>query len=346
MSELRQVVDEVARAGDFSGVVRVDAGPEVLVSAAHGLADRTHGVPNSTHTRFATASGTKLLTALAVGRLIDEGKCALESRLLDLLEVELPGVSEDVTVRHLLSHTSGVYDYLDEEVIEDFDNFELPVAPHKLLTPTDYLPMLTAGPQKFAPGARFSYSNGGYVMLGLLIEQLAGSYHQYIQREVMGPAGMTDSGFFRFDELPPHTATGYRRVDGKWRSNVHVLPVIGGPDGGAFVTAADVTRLWRALLSSQLLSPGLTREFLTEAAHYRGHEHYGHGLWIDDDRTEPPILFITGSDAGVSFHSSCHGDDLIATIASNATDGAWSMARAVKDHLQAAYPREQRAFRV
>ena len=346
MSVLRQVLDEVAEEVDFSGVVRVDAGPRVLVSAAYGLADRTLGVANTTETRFATASGTKLFTALAVGRLIDDGRCSLDSRLLDLVTVELPGVSADVTVRHLLSHTSGVYDYYDEEIIEDSDSFELAIPPHKLLKPTDYLPLVAAGNQKFPPGARFSYSNGGYVLLGMLIEQLVGDYHRYVEDNVMRAAGMTASGFFRFDELPASTATGYLNVHGRWRSNIYVLPVIGGPDGGAFVAADDMVLLWQALLSYRLLSPELTRMFLAKTAHDQGNRYYGCGLWIEDDGSEPPVYAAVGADAGVSFSSACFGNDIVATIASNVSRGAWSMADAVKRHIQRAYPPEERRLRL
>jgi len=105
-----------------------------------------------------------------------DGALATEvvSVLVDVVSVPLPGVSAAVTIGHLLTHTSGVYDYLDEEVIGDPDDFELPIAPSKLLGPRDYLPMLVAGPAKFEPGARFSYSNGGFVLLGLALEEVDG----------------------------------------------------------------------------------------------------------------------------------------------------------------------------
>lgn len=345
MPELHEIVDTLAREFGFTGAVQVDLHDRVLVSAAFGLADRTHRVPNTAETRFGTASGTKLFTALAVGALIDDGRCALDSRLHDLATFDLAGVSREVTIGHLLTHTSGVYDYYDEDLIDDFDNFELAIPPYKLLKPSDYLPMVVAGEQKFAPGTRFAYSNGGYVLLGMLIEQLCGSYHSFVEERVMARARMASSGFFRLDQLPERTATGYRQVGGRWRSNIYVLPVIGGPDGGAFVTTGDMRRLWRALLSGHLLSPALTGTFLAKTAHRQGHEYYGHGVWIDDDGEQPPIISVVGSDAGVSFSSACHGSDLVATVASNASQDAWPMAKAIKQYVLAEFSAEQRSFR-
>src|SRR5678816_509780 len=124
----------------------------------------------------------------------------------------------DRTIDHLLTHTSGVYDYLDEDVVGDIDQFVLPIPPSTLLTPRDYLPMLVAGPPKFSPGERFSYSNGGYVLLGLALEFAGGRpYHALVEDLVLRPCGMADSGFFRFDRLPPRVATGYVETrEGGW----------------------------------------------------------------------------------------------------------------------------------
>ena len=111
--------------------------------------------------------------------------------------------------------------------------------------------MLVAGPAKFEPGARFSYSNGGYVLLGLALEEVAGCpFHALVEERVLRPCGMADSGFFRFDRLPPCVANGYVDTgDGRWRTNVHTLPIIGGPDGGMFATVGDIDRLWRGFFA-------------------------------------------------------------------------------------------------
>jgi CubicO group peptidase (beta-lactamase class C family) len=319
------VATEAAR--EFSGAVRVTMEGSTALSMAFGEADRSAHVPNAVDTRFGIASGTKFVTALAAGTLIEDGLLALDDRLVDL--VPLPGLSPDVTIDHLLTHTSGVYDYLDEDVIDDAEQFKLPIPPSELLGPRDYLPMLFAGPAKFAPGTRFSYSNGGYVLLGIALEEVAGrSFHELVEERVLKRCGMRDSGFFRFDRLPPNVATGY--VEGG-NTNVETLPIIGGPDGGMFATVADIERLWRGVLDHRVIGPSLVDSFLGKAVHAREQTFYGRGVWIQDD---PPLHYIVGQDAGVSFRSSLRADGTIATVVSNTSRGAWPMVRAIEGWIR------------
>jgi len=336
--DLDQLVATTAAAQGFSGAVQVTLDRAIVLAMAFGEADRSAGIRNTVDTRFGIASGTKFLTALAAGTLIDDGTLALDDRLVERVSVPLPGVSAAVTIGHLLTHTSGVYDYLDEEVIGDPDHFELPIAPSMLLGPRDYLPMLVAGPAKFEPGARFSYSNGGFVLLGLALEEVAGcSFHALIEERVLRRCGMIDSGFFRFDRLPPRVANGYVETgDGGWRTNVDSLPIIGGPDGGMFATVGDIDRLWRAFFAGAVLSPELASMFMQKAAARLGHPHsfYGHGVWIHDDGAGPPLHYIVGSDAGVSFRSSAHSDATFATVVSNTSKGAWPLIRAIDDWIR------------
>jgi CubicO group peptidase (beta-lactamase class C family) len=336
--DLEKLVATTAAAHGFSGAVQVTLDRAMALAEAFGEADRSAGIRNTVDTRFGIASGTKFPTALAAGALIDDGVLTLDDPLVDVVSVPLPGVSAGVTIGHLLTHTSGVYDYLDEDVIDDADNFELSIAPYKLLGPRDYLPMLVAGPAKFEPGARFSYSNGGCVLLGLALEEVAGcSFHTLIEERVLRRCGMTDSGFFRFDRLPPRVANGYVETDnGGWRTNIYSLPIIGGPDGGMFATVGDIDRLWRGFFAGAVLSPELTSLFLKKAATRveKAHTFYGHGVWIHDDGAGPPLHYIVGSDAGVSFRSSAHSDGTFATVVSNTSEGAWPMIRAIDDWIR------------
>ena len=330
--EVREVVESEAATHGFSGAVQVAGNGSVLFAQAFGEADRSAGVRNTVDTRFGIASGTKFVTALAAGALIDDGVLALEDRLTDVVSMPLPGVSGNVTIGHLLTHTSGVYDYLDEDVITDADQFVLPIPPATLLSPRDYLPMLCAGKAKFEPGARFSYSNGGYVLLGVALEEVSGiPFHALVEARVLRPAGMTDSSFFRFDRLPARVATGYVETkDGGWRTSAESLPIIGGPDGGMFTTVDNADRLWRAFLAGRILSPSLTSRFLAKAATNTAdpHTYYGHGHWILDDGTRM-VRFIIGQDAGVSFRSNAYENGTVATVVSNTSQGAWPMIRAV-----------------
>jgi CubicO group peptidase (beta-lactamase class C family) len=330
-SDLHDLVASLAAEHGFSGAVQVTLDRSTVLAEAFGEADRSAGIKNTVETRFGIASGTKFATALAAGALIDDGVLALDDRLVDIVSTALPGVSAAVTIGHLLTHTSGIYDYLDEDVIGDPEQFELPISPSTLLTPRDYLPMLLVGPAKFEPGTRFSYSNGGYVLLGLALEEVAGSsFHALVEERVLRPCRMADSGFFRFDRLPPPAATGYvERGNGNWRTNLNSLPIIGGPDGGMFATVGDIDRLWHGFFAAEVLSPELTAVFMAKAADAgKPHSFYGHGLWIHDDGIRP-LHYIVGQDAGVSFRSNAYASGTIATVVSNTSRGAWPMIRSI-----------------
>jgi CubicO group peptidase (beta-lactamase class C family) len=332
MDTLISFIEETAERRQFSGVISVHGGDRHY-KRAFGLMDRSAALPNSALTRFGIASGTKFLTALGVGKLIDRGRLELETPLLDCVGVPLPGVAAEVTIEHLLSHTSGVYDYFDEELIEDFDSFELPIPPFKLKRLRDYLPMLTAGSSKFEPGHRFAYSNGGYIFLGLVIEQVSGSsFQEFIQTEIFDAAGLPDSGFFAFDQLPTQVAHGYIDLPGgDFRSNIYALPIVGGADGGAYTTADDVLHLWTEFSNERILSPELTRKFRTASRQSEG--RYGRGMWVCQDDPARLFPYVEGADAGVSFQSGYVREGLSYALLSNTSDGVWPFCEPIRSAL-------------
>ena len=174
------VVDDFGRRGrpdrdddGVLGVVRVD-GDEVFARAAYGLADRGHGIANAIDTQFGIASGTKSSHRVTIVSLIEGGQLDLQTPVRSVLGSDLPLIDDAVTVEQLLAHRSGIGDYLDEDEPHDVDDYVLPVPVHELATTEQYLTVLGGYPPKFAPGAEFSYSNGGYVVLALVAERIAG----------------------------------------------------------------------------------------------------------------------------------------------------------------------------
>lgn len=322
-------VDQVARGTGFSGVVRVDRRDEVLLSQAYGLADRRFDVPMTPSTRLAVASGSKAMTALVVMRLVEDGRLSLATTARSLLGDDLPLVAEDVTVEHLLSHRSGIGDYLDDDA--DASAYLMPVSVHRLDTTEAFLPVLDGYPTVFPAGERFSYCNGGFVLLALLAERVTGvGYHELVRRTVCRPAGLTSTDFLRSDDLPGDAATGYVEVGGAWRTNVFHLPVLGTGDGGIYTTAEDVHRFWTALFAGRIVSPSTLSEML-RARHTSEEdgEAYGLGFWLHP--TGGGVTLV-GGDAGVSFRTDHDpADGLTRTVISNASDGAWPVARALRE---------------
>jgi CubicO group peptidase (beta-lactamase class C family) len=331
---LESELDTIAAETAFSGVVRVDHGEEVLVEKAYGLAHRGYEIPNEVDTRLATASATKGLTALAVVSLVETGTLELSTTARSVLGADLPLIHEDVTVEHLLAHRSGIGDYLDEDDPEmDLDGYLMPVPVHELVSTEDYLAVLGGHLQKFDPGERFSYCNGGYVVLALIAERASGvPYHQLVAERVCDPAGMVDTAFFRSDELPGRAALGYLEVDGASRSNVFHLPVRGTGDGGIYTTVADIRSFWTALLGGRIVASDWVAEMVRARSDVpERHERYGLGFWLGgaDDR-----VILEGMDTGVSFRS-VHdpGPDITHTVISNTTDGAWPLARFLRERF-------------
>jgi CubicO group peptidase (beta-lactamase class C family) len=138
------------------------------------------------------------------------------------------------------------------------------------------------------PGGKWRYSNAGYVLLGLVIEELAGApYIDVVTERVFGPAGMADSGFFPLDEVHPHLAVGYLRPTepGRpWRTNIYSVPIVGGADGGAQCTAADLDRFLRRLDDGTLLGRDLTAEMLTPRVPIAPGWDMGYGVLFNADR--------------------------------------------------------------
>src|SRR5262249_51319614 len=155
---------------------------------------------------------------------------------------DLPLIDERVTIEHLLAHRSGIGDYLDEELDLDFSDYLMPVPVQQLDRTEAYLEILDGHAQRFAPGERFSYCNGGYVVLALIAERVAAMpFHDLVRDLVCAPAGMVDTAFLRSDALPGRAAIGYTQIGEDWRTNVFHLPVCGSGDGGIYTTAADVS---------------------------------------------------------------------------------------------------------
>lgn len=276
---------------DFSGVLSVRRGDDVLGAWAVGLADRTADSPNTPDTRFALASGSKTFTALTVLSLVRDGALRLDTTARSILEDDLPLIAADVTIDHLLTHRSGIGDYLDED-LDVYPPLSIPA--QQLTTTPAFLPMLGGYPTKFPAGQRFSYCNGGYVVLALLAERASGTpYAQLVGERVFEPAGMTASGFPRSDHLPVRTAIGYLD-DG--RTNVFELPVIGSGDGGAYSTAADLHRFWLALLEGRIVPPEYTALAVEEVTAKADDDlGYGRGVWLFKGE-----VILSGEDHGVS----------------------------------------------
>lgn len=326
MTDFEDRVEQVVADSGFSGAVRVHRDGAPMFDRAYGFADRAHRVPATTSTRFATASGTKSFTALAVMRLVEDGALDLSTPVRGLLGDDLPMIDDRVTIEHLLAHRSGIGDYVDEEMIDDIADYPMTTPVHELTETASFLPMLGGHPQRFEPGTAFTYNNGAFVVLALVAERASRrGFHDLVDDLVVRPAGLAATGFLRSDELPGDAAIGYLHETGL-RTNVLHLPVLGNGDGGIYTTLDDIDTFWDALFGARIVSADTVAEILCPRSRTeQGTRRYGLGFWLH--ATNDTVL-LEGADAGVSFRAAFRPSTRAAwTVVSNWSDGAWPLAR-------------------
>ena len=329
-SDVASTLDDAAQTSGFSGVIRVDRPGEEPFARAYGFADRARRLPMETGSRCAVASVGKGFTALAVGALIDDGILSFDTPVRPLLGADLPLIDDAVSIGHLLAHTSGIGDYLDESDGEVTDYvLERPV--HEFVDTEAYIPLLDGRAQMSAPDSAFAYCNSGFVLLALVAERASGvPFHDLVHQRVFTPAGMASTSYPRTDEMPGDLAHGYLGDDDD-RTNVLHLPVRGSGDGGAATTAVDLAAFWAAFFGDRIVSAA-TRSALLEPRHRVEDENlrYGRGFWRG---WESELVILEGYDAGVSartWHDPLSGET--ATVIANTSDGAWPVLEAVDWH--------------
>ncbi len=301
MRDLDDYLNAAVAADEFSGVVYVARDGRCLYAKAFGEASKRYQVPNTLETRFNLGSCQKFLTALAVLRLVDDGLVDMDKTVGDYLpHYANKTVRDEVTIRHLLAHRSGLgthftseFEYARRDLYRDFK---------------DYVPLFVADDPEFKPGSDFQYSNVGYFILGMIIEEVSGvPYHEFVDKMVHGPAGMTDSGPFDLDGTEPRIATGYyrelknERQNKHWRSNVNRVSTRGTPAGGTYATALDLARLWDSYMRGEIISPERRAEMAEPVSQIPGSSaSYGWGLTIRSISEDRVSIGHTGGYVGVN----------------------------------------------
>jgi CubicO group peptidase (beta-lactamase class C family) len=246
IAAVKEYGEREARAEEFSGVILIARNGKPILEQAYGYADREKNILNRVDTKFNVGSINKSFTALAVRQLIAKGKIASTDTIGKFLpDYPNKDAAAKVTVRHLLDMTSGIGDFFGER-------YE--AAPkEKLLSLEDYLPLFADKPLEFEPGARERYSNGGYVVLGLIVAKASGqNYYDYVRDHIFKLAGMNDTASYPMDADVPNRALGYARDGSVWKQNYETLPGRGSSAGGGYSTAHDLLKYTIALGNGKL----------------------------------------------------------------------------------------------
>lgn len=266
VKDLNTHMDALATQDRFSGAVLLAKNGQVLFQHAYGFADHAFDARNTLDTKFNLASMGKMFTAVAIIQLEQEGKLSVDDTLLKLVP-DYPNteVAAKITIRELLTHTSGLGDFFGPK-FQDSNQAQYQ-------TLESYLPLFASQPLLFEPGSRYSYSNAGYIVLGLVIERVSGeSYYDYVREHIFAPAGMKNTGFWSAQDDVPNLALSYTSMFGGFRQGrgapvhertINVNVARGVPAGGAYSTVADMLRFADALRAHKLLDAAHTDELMT-----------------------------------------------------------------------------------
>lgn len=255
LAELDGFALGMAEVGRFSGVVLVARDGQVLFEKAYGKRDeKAETAPNTLHTRFNLASAGKMFTAVAVLQQVAAGKLTLDTRVGDVLKHYPNRDFAKVTVQQLLTHTAGAGDI-------DLFGAEHAANRAKASTVAQMVALHAGRAPAFAPGTQQEYGNFGHVVLGRMVEVVAGEdFEGYVRKHVLEPAGMRHTGFVDCIDVAEDLAVGYVTAEGARVPNCRTLPARGFPAGGEVGTASDMYRFVRALQDGKLLPPKLFAE--------------------------------------------------------------------------------------
>jgi len=276
---INQLIDRLVADDRFSGVVLLAKDGKTVYERATGMASKSYGAPNRIDTKFCLGSMNKMFTSLAIARLVQDGKLSYQDKLGRYLP-DFPNVDvrDKVTIHQLLTHTSGLGSY--------FDDPEYAAGWTGMRHVSDYLPAVANEKLAFEPGAEMSYSNSGYIVLGLIIEKVSGQdYYDFVRANVFVPAGMTASDSYENDAVVPNLATGYTRHSDHGapdsatrRANFYEHSVRGTPAGGGYSTAPDLLKFERALRNGTIVSKALVDTVTTAKVPMGPGVGYGYGF--------------------------------------------------------------------
>jgi CubicO group peptidase (beta-lactamase class C family) len=260
IAEINQMVEDLAANDRFSGTVLIAKGNKILYQKAVGWADKALDQQSNINTKFNLASMNKMFTGIAIAQLAEKNKLSYSDKLIKHLPQLSQATFGEITLAQLLTHTAGTGD------IFQFPGFMEIKDTAKTIG--GYVNLGINEPLLFAPGARFEYSNYGYILLGAVIEQVSGMrYFDYVKKNIFTVAGMKNTDSYATDQSHPNMAIGYALpppMPGEGpkpiaemperEPNTKMIEVQGTSAGGGYSSAIDLFKFSRALTSPKLLS--------------------------------------------------------------------------------------------
>ena len=290
------------------GVIR---GGKIIKAQGYGLCNVELDVAVKPQTIFQTGSVGKQFTATAVMMLVEEGKIALDDKISKYFP-EAPPTWKEITVRHLLTHTSGIPDYGSDDDIPSRKIIDLRVD----YTEGEMVHRFATLPLDFPPGSKWSYSNSGYVILGVLIHKVSGQFYgDFLEQRVFQPLHMDSTHIISEENIVPHRSAGYRLVRGELKNQEWVAPKLNTTaDGALYTNVLDMAKWDAALAAQALLKKTSFREMWTPVRLNDGKTYpYGFG-WEITNSNGHPILEHSGSWQGFTMDFLRYTEDKLSVV--------------------------------
>ena len=317
---LNSYVDKLVSDDDLSGSVLIAQGDSAIFERTFGFADPARTREINPVTRFNLGSGNKMFTALGIMLLAAERKLSLDDSVSKYFkDFPYPDFAHRATIRHLLTHTSGLGDFWTDDYEKHWD---------KISTLRQILPFVYADSVHFNPGDSFQYSNSGYILLGLIIERVSGmDYFKFVRTRIYEPLGMTHSDSYLQNDADTTLALPLTRQGKRWQVAPHGLR--GSSAGGGYSTCRDMLLFIRGLLSYKIVDRATLKEMTTPMSSSRGKNFdYGYGFMIWRSESNVVSYGHAGQTYGVNFELRYYPQkDLTTVLLCNQDNGAFDSLR-------------------
>lgn len=333
--EVDKVLEAQRAAQKIPGVsIAVCREGKIVKAAGYGLANVELNVAATPETIYQTGSVGKQFAAMAVMILVEEGKLSLDDKISKYIDATPPAWS-GITVRHLLTHTSGIPDYagdvgpLGNQVIDLRQDY----------TEEQLVAAFTKMPMDFAPGEKWSYSNTGYALLGIIIRRVTGAFYgDVLQEHIFRPLGMTSTRIISEADIVPNRSSGYRLVDGQLKNQEWVSPTLNTTaDGALYTSVLDLAKWDAALDARKFLKPSSYDAMWSPVKLNNGKTYpYGSG-WFLSDENGKKVVSHDGAWQGFTMNITRHLHERLTVIVMTNLDSDHSHPEKIAEDVAKIY---------